>query len=406
MLAQPSFGRRLRQLRQQRHKTQADLAGPGMSAAYLSRLESGSRPPTERAVDYLAQRLEVPVTAFHASHPTDLVDVLAEVLVSSGNGEFQRQRLQEALNHEKPCDPALRWQAHAQLARLLGEEGDREAELEVLTALNALSDEVGNPSIRLHSRLRLARCLRALGRAQPARTAAQEGMAIASNASLTGHDTVRCRLLLASVAAELGDLAEASRLSTEVCEELETETGSLAAEAFWTAATVSTRQGNHTRSTALLEHALEVLDSRNDLTLWMRLRLAAAALALRAMPANLERAEAYLDQVQPALNLIGKVLHLHEYAFLRAQLAYAKGDIKLAADLCEQAQQTNAQLTFRDRVRLQMLQEQINVRQSDPEAGTRLRNLAIEAESRGMLDLAAEVWRAAAQAPLIQANPH
>ncbi|MFC9460860.1 helix-turn-helix domain-containing protein [Streptomyces sp. NPDC056983] len=66
MLTQPSFGRRLKQLRQQRDKTQSDLTGPGMSSAYLSRLESGARPPTERAVSILAERLGVPTTSGQA----------------------------------------------------------------------------------------------------------------------------------------------------------------------------------------------------------------------------------------------------------------------------------------------------------------------------------------------------
>lgn len=399
MLTQPSFGRRLRQLRQQRGMKQTDLIGPGMSGPYLSRLESGARPPTERAIAYLAERLDVPVGAFYVREPTDLVDVLATVLVAAdGDARSERLRLQQALQHASPADPALRWQAYVQLAKLLGVENDREGELEALAALNALSDELGHPALQLHSRLLLARSLRGAGQMERARSAAKEGLSVAGEASLTGHDAKRCQLLLASVTAELGDLAEASRLSTEVCRELAHDSGALVAEAFWTAATIATRQGHHARSADLLAQALEALDSQEDLTLWMRLRLAASALALKALPPDLDRAERCLTQAKPALDLIGSAQQVREYAFLQAQLAYAHGDIDTANRLTRQVEEREADLTFRDRVRLLMLREQICIKQSDPEANLRLQHLAAEVHSQGMLDLAAEVWRAAAEA--------
>ncbi|MFG2986285.1 hypothetical protein ACGFYQ_34375 [Streptomyces sp. NPDC048258] len=93
----------------------------------------------------------------------------------------------------------------------------------------------------------------------------------------------------------------------------------------------------------------------------------------------------------------GNTLHEQEYAFLRAQLAYAHGDYEQAEALCEQASVAKEFLNFRDRVRLAMLQEQIRVIQADPEAGERLKGLAGEARSRGTLDLAAEVWQAVAE---------
>ncbi|MFF8279543.1 helix-turn-helix domain-containing protein, partial [Streptomyces lateritius] len=98
MLTQPAFGRRLKQLRQQQGKTQSDLTGPGMSSAYLSRLESGARPPTQRAVAILAERLNVPTAAFEATAPADLADVLATVLVAGDESGHARLMLESALD--------------------------------------------------------------------------------------------------------------------------------------------------------------------------------------------------------------------------------------------------------------------------------------------------------------------
>ncbi|MGN5376796.1 helix-turn-helix domain-containing protein [Streptomyces lasalocidi] len=70
MLHQPAFGRRLRKLRQARGLSQTALAGDGMSTGYLSRLESGARQPTERAVAYLAVRLDLEPSGLRGAVPT------------------------------------------------------------------------------------------------------------------------------------------------------------------------------------------------------------------------------------------------------------------------------------------------------------------------------------------------
>ncbi|MFG2661512.1 helix-turn-helix domain-containing protein [Streptomyces sp. NPDC048425] len=397
MLTQPSFGRRLKQLRQQRDKTQSDLTGPGMSSAYLSRLESGARPPTERAVSILAERLGVPTSAFDATDPSDLVDVLAAVLAAGDESDPARRMLESALTHSEHVDAGLRWQAYAHLAQLLTASGERAEAYTMLTSLVTLSDELGHSILQVHSRLLLARCQRDLGEANPARGTALEALRIGREASLDSQDMLRCRLLLASVTAELGDLAEAFRLSEEACSQLSAETGVLAAQVLWTAATVATRQGNHALSTTYLERAIAALSSREDPVLWMRLRHAAAALALQALPPDLETTQRYLDEARPALNLVGTAQHHQEHIFLQAQLAYAQGEYDQAANLCDQAAADKEQLNFRDRIRMEMLHEQIRAKLSDPTALDRLRALAAQAQAHGMLDLTAEVWRAAAE---------
>lgn len=75
MIEQPVFGRRLRQLRTERGLTLAALAGEGMSAGYLSRLESGARAPTERAVAHLADQLGI--------SPAELTETTAASLARS-----------------------------------------------------------------------------------------------------------------------------------------------------------------------------------------------------------------------------------------------------------------------------------------------------------------------------------
>ena len=52
-----SIGQRLRRLRLEKGLSQRELAGPGVSYAYVSRIEGGQRRPSLRAIRVLARKL-------------------------------------------------------------------------------------------------------------------------------------------------------------------------------------------------------------------------------------------------------------------------------------------------------------------------------------------------------------
>ena len=54
-----SIGRRLRRLREERGLSQRALSEPGISYAYISRVEAGARTPSRRALEKLARKLDV-----------------------------------------------------------------------------------------------------------------------------------------------------------------------------------------------------------------------------------------------------------------------------------------------------------------------------------------------------------
>lgn len=304
MLEQPSFGRRLRQLRLQQGKSQSELTGTGMSAAYLSRLESGARRPTDRAVSYLAERLDVPVESFTEHTEDDLAD-LVMTLSSRSDGERDteiRDFLATALNNAAEVSETTRWEALALFARQHAALGDFEEEWEVLRKLAEVSQELNRPTLQVHVLQRIARCHRNLGNLEETRRAAREALDLSRQYQLRvlATDLVRIKLLLISAEAELGNLAEAAKLSAETCETLPRDTGALAAEAYWTASTVSVRGGSPDRAYEYMQAALAALASREDLVLWLRLRLAAASLALQSMPPRTQEAQVLLAAVEPA----------------------------------------------------------------------------------------------------------
>ncbi|MEW9515374.1 helix-turn-helix domain-containing protein [Streptomyces tubercidicus] len=402
MLEQPTFGKRLRQLRQHRGVSQVGLTGPGMSAAYLSRLESGNRRPTDRAVAYLAERLGVPIEAFADDRPEDQLTDLVAAVAATPERYLDTETaglLIESLDAANGADPLTRWHALTQLARVHEVLGDFRKEHEALVRLTALSEEMGRAALHARARLRLARCARELGDAKSARDAVVEVLTLRDErrVRIPTTELVRSELLLVSVHAELGDFAEAARLADEVCRSLRGTTGALAAEAFWSDATVAARQGNHARAMERLLEAMDAIDSRDDLKLWIRLRMAAASISLEAAPPRLAEAASFLTEAKPALKLIGTPRHEQELLFLQAKLAFHQGSPDRAAALLTAGEDGRQLLAYRDQIRFDVLRGLLALRAGDRDALRHLREIATRVQSGNMPDLAAEVWRTVAE---------
>jgi transcriptional regulator with XRE-family HTH domain len=392
MLEQPAFGQRLKALRLGRGLTQSELAGEGLSTGYLSRLESGLRPPTSRVVEHLAHRLDVAVSAFDVvDERPSLAQVLATV-ISSGTVEGVAQVLRDALNSERELAEPLRWQVLWLLAQTQCTQGRHDAEVVVLRDLVELSDRMRVTEFRVRSRTRLSTALRTLGEISAAAEVGQEAHELASGLSVA--DQVGALQTLISVETEAGRVAEARLHVDQLCALAESAGGVVLAEACWTAATVHLRQGDQDGSRTLIERALGLLDSHEDLTLWMRLRLAAASLYLQLTPAVVDRARAMLDEAAPVLRLIGSEAQVQQLTALRAHLAFEEGSFASARTLCAQLQSETLRLSFRDELRLRMLRSQLMILDGQVEAGARaLDELARQARDSQNVELAAEIWR-------------
>src|SRR5436853_7451019 len=68
-----TVGQRLRRLRRERGLSQRELSGPGVSYAYISRIEAGARRPSVKALRTLAPKLGVSVEYLETG--SDLRDV-------------------------------------------------------------------------------------------------------------------------------------------------------------------------------------------------------------------------------------------------------------------------------------------------------------------------------------------
>ncbi|MFF5103281.1 helix-turn-helix domain-containing protein [Streptomyces sp. NPDC000134] len=399
MLEQPHFGRRLKRLRLERGLSQAGLVGEGMSTGYLSRLESGERRPTERAVAYLAERLGVDASALTGpARDRSLTGVLAAV-ASAPPGVDGTAAISRAVEEDPGDDPAARWQALWLLSRAAGREGDHERERGRLRELIELSDRLGAAELRARARVRYARCARALGDMRAAEPAAVEALSVARAEQLSASDTTAALIVLISIETELGRLEAAGRHVAELERELLPKAApAQAAEALWTAAMVSNRQGDHATAQARLETALELLQGKDDLTLWTRLRAAATAAALQMSPPRVAAADRWLSEAASVLDLIGTPLQIQELRALQAHLAFHKGEFDRARALGRALlDDEDLRLSYRDRVRLHVLDGRLTILAGRADEGIAvLQRLGREAAESKNLDLAAHIWQSLA----------
>ncbi|MFE2647436.1 helix-turn-helix domain-containing protein [Streptomyces nigra] len=399
MLEQPYFGRQVKRLRLSRGLSQASLAGEGMSTGYLSRLESGERRPTERAAVYLAERLNVDLSSFEqggGSLSEAIASVTSAPAVVDSTGTLMR-----AIDEDQYVDPAARWQALWLVSRTFNQQGDHEQELRCLTELVELSDSLKIAELQVRARVLHTRCLRALGDVSTARPVAAEALKLARGSELLAADVIAALMVLISVEAESGALDRAVGHCLELEEEwLPQAAPTQAAEALWTTAVVHSRRGDFESAEASLRKALDLLDRRSDLTLWLRLRAAATAVALQMKPPALDNARHWLREIRPAVKLIGTGAQMQEVRSLEAHLAFHEGRLDDARQLCEELLDSGElRLAFRDRVRLSALAGQLMILNGEYDRGIEtLQKMGQEAVAAKNVALAAQVWETLATA--------
>ncbi|MGW3360523.1 helix-turn-helix domain-containing protein [Streptomyces bungoensis] len=397
MLEQPFFGRRLKQLRAERGLSQAALAGDGMSTGYLSRLESGARQPTARAVEYLAAQLGVKVVAFEEPGATDsLAQALA--IATSDHSDEAVEALERSLSTDGGQDPLVRWQALWLVAQWHRGHNRHARERDHLEELVAVGDTLGLPALRARGLTQLARCLRACGEITLAVETARTAHQLARDNDLTVQDVAGSLLALVSAEAEAGRLTDARAHADELTALTCDRSDSLWAEARWTAAAVRVRQGDLEAAQTLLEEALDRFSSAEDLTLWTRLRVAAARLHLLKAPPELDAAEQYVEQTEAGLAFLGIPALEQEVLSLRADIAFQAGRFADARTLLDRVRRNDPRMTYRNRVRLDVLDSRLLIIEGEEQEGLRrMRALAEEAQAASNIDLAADIWRLLAE---------
>ena len=85
MAKQASIGKRLKRLRLERGLSQRDLSSPGISYAYISRIEADKRTPSVKAMRRIAGKLGVTVEYLETGYATPTEAAIADAGLDFGS---------------------------------------------------------------------------------------------------------------------------------------------------------------------------------------------------------------------------------------------------------------------------------------------------------------------------------
>lgn len=400
MMQQPAFGERLRELRQARRLSQTELAGDKISTSYISRLESGERPPTPQIVALLASRLGVSAA--------ELGDVgrgeFAEIIARGFNrlNEIDSAVTSEMVLAQTSADAVVQWQLLWGLSEAYGQANDIAGQREALDALLALSDVMAAPTLRVRARAQVARFLRVRGEIPRSVELGREALEIARGGDIAPIHMARTLLIAIAAEAEAGNVADAWTLATELLAIVDADATlprTLVAEARWTVATVHLRGGRAEDAAALMTHAIHQFDSHDDLMLWIRLRIAAASMYMQMADQRVADARAVLDELAPVLALVAGPEQVQQVKVLRAEIALYEGRRDDAHRLADELASDGSHLGFREQVRMDILRFRLQLESGSAQlALDNLAALATRLQESSNAELATKAWAALADA--------
>lgn len=329
---------RVREVRHARGLSQQALAGDGISAGYVSLIESGKRTPSAATTERLAARLGVPVSTLLggdeplASDRARTECNFAKLALANGDAAQAVRTLDavdlDVLDSHTFCDASL------VLAEALQETGDLDRAVAVLEA-------VVTRCRREHSWVMLASATTTLtamyiesGDIARSVETAQRALAEVEEAGLSGTDEhLRLGSVFLWALIESGDLLFASRRVADLIEVAEqVGTARARGSVYWNAALVAQQRGLVPDALRLTERAVALLSEQENSRDLPRLRLNHAWLLLNQPAPRPREALLELDRAESDPAMVGSRLDLGTAATYRGRANLMLGELYDAAD--------------------------------------------------------------------------
>ncbi|MGE5690727.1 MAG: tetratricopeptide repeat protein [Pseudomonadota bacterium] len=338
-----TVGERLRRLRRERGLSQRELASPGVSYAYISRIEAGTRQPSVKALRKLARKLGV--TAEFLETGSDVRDEeLRELRLAqaelelrlSGEPDAARAALDELLAEaEAAGDVASARRARISLGLAAFETGHV---AEAVTLLErAVADTDVSPGLRPDVYATLGRALAMQGRAQDAVELFEHALRQVEGESPSDVPArVRFATYLSFALTDLGELRRAEVVLRDVLNDLDTFVDPYTqVRVHWSLGRLAGAQGRPSDALEHLRRAIVLLEATED-----TVHLAKANIACAWSLIENERAEEAGPYLEAAETLLGAKPAPADLAQLRteqARRAVALGDSAGAAAYAREA---------------------------------------------------------------------
>lgn len=336
-----SVGQRIRRLRLQRKLSLRKLAIPGVSEAYLSRIERGKRDPSLRALHILAPRLGVTVDYLQTGEvvPPDARRELqladAELELRLGRDYAKAERVFREEVDMDLTEPALIARAQAGLGLLAARRGDNEEAARFLEA--ATTSGHLTPEARPDLYETLARCYVAGGKTfiairllescldevkdrapDDAALQARFGTYLAAAHSALGATDLARRALDEATEAARGKLAPQARTRT-----------------WWVEAVNAWNEGNSESALMLMRRAIGLLEASEDTLQLARAHMVAGRML--NLDERHEEAEDHLERAEAMFTLGADPSDLGVLRAEQAKIAAARGEGEGALVLASEA---------------------------------------------------------------------
>jgi transcriptional regulator with XRE-family HTH domain len=336
-------GVRLRRLRHERGLSQRELAGPGVSYAYISRIEAGTRRPSVKALRTLARKLGVSPEYLETGSELRAVD------------ERELRLADAELRLRIGGEPAAARDAFAELLREAEDAGDTTSAVRAEIGLGLVAAQLNEPS---NAAAHLQRAVDSgsvgpLDRPDAFSTLARMYSLLNEDAraiellelclrEADGEDSehlaayVRYAGYLSAALTDKGDLARAEEVLRDALSHGEDATDAYTrVRLYWSVARLAEAEGRPTRALDFARRAVALLEATEDNHHLARAHLLCAW--IMGLEEKTEEARPHLERAEALLGQTGDATDIAMLRVEQAKHAAQLGDGELAVSNARQA---------------------------------------------------------------------
>src|SRR5579862_7988210 len=262
-----TIGQRLKRLRLERGLSQRELAAPGVSYAYISRIEAGTRQPSVKALRKLAAKLGVTAdylesgSALDADGARELRLADLELAIRLGDADGSEPALKEILAEaEAAADAPSAFRARVALAAVREEHNDLASAIDLLEQAVAL--DFVQPAEYVDVYAQLGRAYAGVGKTGQA-VELFEACLEASTDSPAAE--ARYGLMLSYALTDVGEVERAEQVVRVSFSRVgDTEDPYMRVRLYWSMARVADAEGRPSVALANIRKAIALLEMTED----------------------------------------------------------------------------------------------------------------------------------------------
>jgi transcriptional regulator with XRE-family HTH domain len=338
-----TIGERLKRLRLERRLSQRELAAPGVSYAYISRIEAGTRQPSVKALRRLAAKLQVTPEYLETGSDLDAAEQLElrladlELAVRLDSGEATEEPLRALVAEAKAAGNAeVTFRGLVALASLAQVRGEHRVAADLLET--TIADYRPSPLEHFDVYAELGRAY--AGSGDPERAAKLYERCLEEVRSSADPPTatteIRYATLLSYALSDAGELSRAEQVVRETLERAGDSADSyMRVRLYWSLARLAHAESKPAVALAHARKAIALLEATEDTINLARANLLAASIMITRTDA--EQASLHLDTAESLLGATASFTDAVMLRVKRAQVAALRGSGAEAVRLAREA---------------------------------------------------------------------